>query len=109
MRTEGANKTSAARIEARATGGTCLKSLKKLSRPRREGGGLSITVPPRSLGRRVVAPAAGDRRVAGVAKEVTGDERDRLYAEQAALYPQFAEYEQKTTRRIPVVVVTPES
>lgn len=51
----------------------------------------------------------GDRRVTGTAAEVTGEERDRLYAEQASRFPQFAEYEQKTTRRIPVVVVTPES
>jgi deazaflavin-dependent oxidoreductase (nitroreductase family) len=49
----------------------------------------------------------GDRRVPARATEVTGEERDRLYAEQATLYPQFAEYEQKTTRRIPVVVVSP--
>jgi deazaflavin-dependent oxidoreductase (nitroreductase family) len=49
----------------------------------------------------------GDRRVAATATEVTGEERDRLYAEQASRYPQFAEYEKKTTRRIPVVVVSP--
>lgn len=34
------------------------------------------------------------------------DERNRLYAEQATRYPQFAEYEAKTTRVIPVVVLT---
>jgi len=43
----------------------------------------------------------------GVATEVTGAERDRLYAEQARRFPQFADYERKTTRTIPVVVVTP--
>ncbi|MFM9108394.1 MAG: nitroreductase/quinone reductase family protein [Chloroflexota bacterium] len=32
-----------------------------------------------------------------------GAERDAIYAIQAARYPQFGEYEQKTTRRIPVV------
>lgn len=36
-----------------------------------------------------------------------GPERDALYAEQAELYPQFAEYEQKTDRTIPVVVLEP--
>lgn len=36
-----------------------------------------------------------------------GPERDALYAEQAELYPQFAEYEQKTDRTIPVVVLSP--
>ena len=35
-----------------------------------------------------------------------GDERDQLYSRQAALYPQFAEYERSTTRRIPVVTLT---
>jgi deazaflavin-dependent oxidoreductase (nitroreductase family) len=35
-----------------------------------------------------------------------GAERDRLYAQMAAQYPNFAEYEQKTTRKIPVVVLT---
>ncbi len=34
-----------------------------------------------------------------------GEERDRLYAEQARRYPQFAEYETKTTRKIPVVAL----
>jgi len=37
--------------------------------------------------------------------ELTGDERDRIYAEQARRYPGFAEYEQKTAgiRTIPVL------
>ena len=35
-----------------------------------------------------------------------GDERDQLYSHQAGLYPQFAEYERSTTRRIPVVILT---
>ncbi|MGH2391224.1 MAG: nitroreductase family deazaflavin-dependent oxidoreductase [Chloroflexota bacterium] len=36
---------------------------------------------------------------------VTGEERDRLYAQQARLYPGFAEYQEKTTRVIPVVAL----
>ncbi|MDQ2806903.1 MAG: nitroreductase family deazaflavin-dependent oxidoreductase [Chloroflexota bacterium] len=36
---------------------------------------------------------------------VTGEERDRLYAAQAAQSPQFAEYQAKTTRQIPVVTL----
>ena len=39
------------------------------------------------------------------AEVVTGQERDRLYAQQADLYPQFGEYQQRTTRKIPVVVL----
>ena len=35
----------------------------------------------------------------------SGPERDRLYAAQAAMMPAFAEYETKTTRKIPVVTL----
>ena len=43
-----------------------------------------------------------------VASEPTGNERDRLYNAQAELRPQFAEYQSKTDRVIPVVVLTPD-
>jgi deazaflavin-dependent oxidoreductase (nitroreductase family) len=43
------------------------------------------------------------------AASVPGDERDRIYATQANLYPGFAEYQEKTTRKIPVVELTPKS
>ncbi|HLZ72497.1 MAG TPA: nitroreductase family deazaflavin-dependent oxidoreductase [Dehalococcoidia bacterium] len=36
---------------------------------------------------------------------LTGEERDRLYAEQARLRPAFAGYQAKTSRRIPVVAL----
>jgi deazaflavin-dependent oxidoreductase (nitroreductase family) len=36
---------------------------------------------------------------------LTGEERDRLYARQAALFPGFADYEAKTTRRLPVIAL----
>jgi deazaflavin-dependent oxidoreductase (nitroreductase family) len=36
-----------------------------------------------------------------------GDERERLFRRQTELMPQFAEYEQKTTRQIPVVALQP--
>ena len=39
------------------------------------------------------------------ATPVTGEERDRVYAKQAKLYPGFAEYQAKTTRVIPVVAL----
>ena len=42
-----------------------------------------------------------------VASEATGEERDRLYRTQAERTPQFAEYQQKTDRVIPVMVLTP--
>jgi len=41
------------------------------------------------------------------ASEATGDERERLYRTQAERIPQFAEYEQRTERAIPVIVLTP--
>ncbi len=35
----------------------------------------------------------------------TGEERERLFDQQSQLMPQFADYAQKTTRQIPVVVL----
>ena len=35
----------------------------------------------------------------------TGEERERLFNQQAELMPQFADYAQKTTREIPVVLL----
>lgn len=40
------------------------------------------------------------------AEEIKGPERDRFYARQASLYPQFAEYQRKTKRVIPVIAFT---
>lgn len=42
-----------------------------------------------------------------LASEATGEERERLFRTQAERVPQFAEYEQKTERVIPVIVLTP--
>jgi deazaflavin-dependent oxidoreductase (nitroreductase family) len=49
----------------------------------------------------------GGETIEVVAQEAQGEERDRIYAEQASRTPQFGEYEKKTTRRIPVVLLTP--
>jgi len=49
----------------------------------------------------------GDDEVPVRAVEVTGGERDRLYAQQAELYPGFKDYEAKTSRVIPVVALVP--
>ena len=43
------------------------------------------------------------------AEEVTGPERDRLYALQASIYPTFAEYQLKTKRIIPVIALIPKA
>ena len=41
-------------------------------------------------------------------RDLAGDERDRIYAEQARRYPGFAEYEKKAAgvRTIPVLALT---
>ena len=47
----------------------------------------------------------GAEKFAARTSVAEGAERDRLYAQQAAEMPAFNEYQQKTTRRIPVVVI----
>lgn len=47
----------------------------------------------------------GTSKVTLVARVAEGDERERIWNAQKAAYPGFAEYEQKTTRQIPVVVL----
>jgi deazaflavin-dependent oxidoreductase (nitroreductase family) len=42
-----------------------------------------------------------------LASEATGEERERLFRTQAERTPQFAEYEKKAGRVIPVIVLTP--
>jgi deazaflavin-dependent oxidoreductase (nitroreductase family) len=53
-----------------------------------------------------VTVEVGDEVYDAVATEVTGAERDEIYAEQAARFPGFAEYERKTSRKIPVIALT---
>ena len=50
-----------------------------------------------------VTVEVGTERYEAEAVPVSGDDRDRIYAEQARRYPGFAEYEQKTSRIIPVI------
>lgn len=49
----------------------------------------------------------GTETIRARAEEAKGEERDRLYRTQAERNPGFAEYERKTDRVIPVVVLTP--
>jgi deazaflavin-dependent oxidoreductase (nitroreductase family) len=49
----------------------------------------------------------GDERFRAVASEVTGAERDRLFAEQVQRMPGFGDYEKNTTRVIPVIQLRP--
>lgn len=59
----------------------------------------------------IADPAAsvevGTRTLDVRARVASGEERERLYERQAKLYPQFEDYQQKTTRQIPVVVLEP--
>jgi deazaflavin-dependent oxidoreductase (nitroreductase family) len=48
----------------------------------------------------------GDDTIDVIAEELPLAERDEKYAEQAALYPGFADYEKKTDRVIPVLALT---
>ena len=52
-----------------------------------------------------VTVEVGPETYKATATVLTGEERDRLYARQAELYPQFADYEKKTIRVIPVVAL----
>jgi len=54
-----------------------------------------------------VTAEIGTETLAFTAQSVTGAERDRIFAEQAARYPGFAGYAEKTTRVIPVVELIP--
>jgi deazaflavin-dependent oxidoreductase (nitroreductase family) len=54
-----------------------------------------------------VTVEVGPKRFRARADVAEGDERERLYAAQAARMPGFAEYQRKTTRQIPVVVLEP--
>jgi deazaflavin-dependent oxidoreductase (nitroreductase family) len=42
-----------------------------------------------------------------LARVAAGEEREQIWAAQKAAYPGFADYEQKTTRQIPVIVLEP--
>jgi deazaflavin-dependent oxidoreductase (nitroreductase family) len=48
----------------------------------------------------------GTDTIEAVADEASGEERDRLFKAQAERSPQFAEYQNKTDRVIPVIVLT---
>ena len=49
----------------------------------------------------------GAATVEVTAREVAGEERERIWSKQKAERPQFGEYERKTDRTIPVIVLEP--
>jgi len=52
-----------------------------------------------------VTVEVGEESFETVAEEVTGDERDRLFAEQVSHMPGFQDYANNTTRVIPVIAL----
>jgi deazaflavin-dependent oxidoreductase (nitroreductase family) len=54
-----------------------------------------------------VSTRTGSKRFAAHARVAEGEEHERLYAAQSAVMPGFAEYQRKTSRQIPVVVLEP--
>lgn len=50
-----------------------------------------------------VSVEIGDQAFSATAKPVTGEERDQIYARWADRYPQFRDYQTRTTRVIPVI------
>jgi deazaflavin-dependent oxidoreductase (nitroreductase family) len=47
----------------------------------------------------------GNETYDAIATPVTGEERDRIYARWAEMYPQYGEYQRNTTRKIPVIAL----
>jgi deazaflavin-dependent oxidoreductase (nitroreductase family) len=47
----------------------------------------------------------GDDRFTAIATEVTGEERDKIYAELASKFAAFRDYEKQTDRKIPVIAL----
>jgi deazaflavin-dependent oxidoreductase (nitroreductase family) len=52
-----------------------------------------------------VTVEVGSETFEASASALNGEERDRFYARQAELYPQFGEYQTNTTRKIPVIAL----
>jgi len=54
-----------------------------------------------------VTAEVGTQTLSFTARVATGAERDQIWAAQKAEYPGFADYETKTKRQIPVVILEP--
>ncbi len=50
----------------------------------------------------------GRERHRVLAEAATGDERERLWSAVVEMYPNYAEYQENTSRQIPVVVLRPQ-
>jgi deazaflavin-dependent oxidoreductase (nitroreductase family) len=54
-----------------------------------------------------VTVEVGRDKFEATAEEITGAERDSLFEANAELHPQFAGYQRSTSRKIPVIALTP--
>ena len=54
-----------------------------------------------------VTAEIGTGTVEFLARVAEGEERERIWTAQKSAYPGFADYEQKTTRQIPVIILEP--
>jgi len=52
-----------------------------------------------------IGKGSGTETFEASATVLTGEERDRMYAKQAQVMPQFGEYQAKTSRQIPVIAL----
>jgi len=52
-----------------------------------------------------VTVEVGNETYEATATVLKGEERDRLYTRQAELYPQFGDYQKRTSRKIPVIAL----
>jgi deazaflavin-dependent oxidoreductase (nitroreductase family) len=57
---------------------------------------------------REVTIEVGTETINVLATEAEGEERERLFGAQAERFPQFADYQNKTDRLIPVIILTPD-
>lgn len=51
----------------------------------------------------------GRQKLSVMARDADGEDRERLWAHVVEMYPNYDEYQKSTARRIPVVVLQPES
>jgi F420H(2)-dependent quinone reductase len=54
-----------------------------------------------------VALQVASRHFAGTARRASAEEKARLWPRLVEMYPQYASYQKRTTRDIPVVIVSP--
>ena len=72
-----------------------------LGEPRHPSWWLNLTADPRAT------VQIGDRAIEVRAREAEGDERERLWRQAVRLMKDYEVYQQRTSRRIPVVVLEP--